>query len=98
MINHSEKTRLERIEELLENIAIQKKSVLTVEELILHTGWSKSYIYKLCSNAMIPYSKWGKNSFFDREKIETLLLSNEQGLMMDNEGINQLMNLKNRKP
>ena len=96
-MTHNEKTRLERIEELLGKLAIQKKTVLTVNELSAHTGWSVSYIYKLCSAEKIPFSKYGKNSYFDRAKIETLLLSNEQGLFMSDEGINNIVNLKNRK-
>ena len=96
-MKHNERIRLDRIEELLEKLAIQKKTVLTVKELSAHTGWSESYIYKLCSAEKIPFSKYGKNSYFDRAKIETLLLSNEQGLMTETVGINQLVNLKNRK-
>lgn len=56
----------------------QKKKVLTVKEASAYTGYAISYIYKLTSQGVLPYCKPnGKTIFFDIEKLEEWLLSNE---------------------
>jgi len=51
--------------------------VLTFEQACLLTGYSASYMYKLTSAAIVPFSKPnGKKIFFDREKLENWMLSN----------------------
>lgn len=56
---------------------IQNKRVLTFEEGCKYLGYAKSYVYKLTSGGILPYSKPnGKSIFFDREKLETWMLSN----------------------
>jgi len=64
--------RLKTIENLLR---VQKK-VLNLDEVSELTGLSKSHLYKLTSQSRIPHYKNGKFIFFDREEIETWLLSN----------------------
>jgi excisionase family DNA binding protein len=51
--------------------------VLTFEQGCNYLGYAKSYVYKLTSSGILPYSKPnGKKIFFDREKLELWMLSN----------------------
>jgi excisionase family DNA binding protein len=53
------------------------KRVLNISEASQYLGFSVSYIYKLTSSGVLPYSKPnGKTIFFDREKLDVWLLSN----------------------
>ncbi|HEY9117391.1 MAG TPA: helix-turn-helix domain-containing protein [Roseivirga sp.] len=65
--------RLERIEQLL----LGSKTVMTVDEAVIYTGLSKSYLYKLTSAGVIPhYKPNGKQIYFKKEEIDTWLLRN----------------------
>jgi excisionase family DNA binding protein len=65
--------RLDRIE----RATLAQKKVLTFKEACLYTGFAESYMYKLTSAGIIPYSKPnGKTLFFDRERLDEWLLSN----------------------
>ena len=65
--------RLNRIERLI----ISNKKVLTFDETCEYTGISRSYLYKLTSSGVIPFSKPnGKVIFFDSEKLNKWLLKN----------------------
>jgi len=51
--------------------------VLTFEQGCQYLGYAKSYVYKLTSAGILPYSKPnGKSIFFDREKLEAWMLGN----------------------
>ena len=51
------------------------KRVLTFDEGCTYLGYAKSYVYKLTSAGVLPFSKPnGKSIFFDREKLEACLL------------------------
>ena len=51
--------------------------VLTFEQGCQYLGYAKSYVYKLTSAGILPYSKPnGKSIFFEREKLESWMLSN----------------------
>ena len=51
--------------------------VLTFEQGCMYLGYAKSYVYKLTASNILPYSKPnGKSIFFDREKLESWMLSN----------------------
>ena len=68
------KKELQVIKELLAN---NKKKVLNLNELADYIGFSKSYVYKLTSQNLIPHSKPnGKAVFFDRDEIDKWLLNN----------------------
>jgi len=55
----------------------QNNRVLTFEQGCEYLGYEKSYVYKLTSAGIIPFSKPnGKKIFFDREKLEAWMLSN----------------------
>jgi excisionase family DNA binding protein len=54
-----------------------KNRVLTFEQGCQYLGYAKSYVYKLTSAGILPYSKPNNKSiFFDREKLEAWMLSN----------------------
>ncbi len=51
--------------------------VLTFEQGCQYLGYAKSYVYKLTSAGILPYSKPNNKSiFFEREKLEAWMLSN----------------------
>ena len=51
--------------------------VLTFEQGCQYLGYAKSYVYKMTSAGILPYSKPnGKSIFFEREKLEAWMLSN----------------------
>lgn len=67
--------KLNKLETLLVSSA---KQILTVEDLINYTGFSRSYIYKLVHKNILPYSKPnGKTLFFQKNEIDTFLLQNK---------------------
>ncbi|PNW27217.1 helix-turn-helix transcriptional regulator [Formosa algae] len=69
---------LNKIQELLLRIILGNKVVLTLEEACEYTGLSKSYMYKLTSLRLIPYSKpSGKLVFFSKESLDSWMLDNE---------------------
>ena len=52
------------------------KKVLTFEEAASYMGMSKSCLYKMTSQKIVPhYKPNGKLIFFDREELENYLLS-----------------------
>ncbi len=56
---------------------MQNKTMLTLEEAVDYTGYSRSYFYKLTSTRKIPYYKPnGKRLFFNREELERWLQQN----------------------
>ena len=53
------------------------KKVLTVNEACEYLGYKKSYLYKLTSGGIIPFSKPnGKTIFIEKAKLEEWMLSN----------------------
>ena len=68
-------SKLERIQEVM----LVGKSVFSVEEACIYTGLSKSYLYKLTSAGLIPYSKpVGKLVYFSKDEIDTWLLGRKR--------------------
>ncbi|MFV0506290.1 MAG: helix-turn-helix domain-containing protein [Bacteroidales bacterium] len=68
----------------IENLLLGKKSVLTLEEACLYTGFKKTYMYKLTALRLIPHSKPnGKSIFFNRSKLDLWLLENECKIKAD---------------
>ena len=56
---------------------ITTNKVLTFQEGCTYLGYKKSYVYKLTSSRILPFSKPnGKTIFFEREKLEQWMLSN----------------------
>ena len=60
-----------------------QNKVLTFEQGCQYLGYAKSYVYKLTSAGILPYSKPnGKSIFFDRDKLEAWMLSNSSSSSM----------------
>lgn len=98
--------RLERIENLLENIysdigrqdnSIITSKIMDIEQLSSYLGLSKSHIYKLTSSHTIPHSKRGKRLYFDKETINTWVLENKIWTQDDIEKQAADYLIKNRK-
>jgi excisionase family DNA binding protein len=54
-----------------------EKRVLSFSEGCNYLGYKKSYVYKLTSSGVLPYSKPnGKRIYFDRILLEEWMLSN----------------------
>ena len=65
------KAQLDRIENMLA-VAASQKDVLTIDEVVVLTGYSKQRIYGLCSQRKIPHYKNGEGSklYFRRKELE----------------------------
>lgn len=64
--------QLQEIKQMLK----QSKKVLNLNEVAEYIGYSKSHIYKLTSTNQIPhYKPNGKGLFFNKEEIDSWLLS-----------------------
>jgi prophage regulatory protein len=69
---------LKKLNQLEILIVSTSKQILTVEDLINYTSFSRSYIYKLVHKSIIPYSKPnGKTLFFQKKEIDDWLLQNK---------------------
>ncbi len=56
---------------------MDNKRVLNFDEACQYLGYKKSYVYKLTSAGVLPYSKPnGKRIYFDRILLEEWMLSN----------------------
>lgn len=70
---------LEKLNNIERYSLLAAKRVLTVDDVAILTGMSKSNIYKLTCNKQIPYyNPNGKCIFFDKAEIESWLLRNKQ--------------------
>ncbi len=64
-----------------------EKNILTIQDLVDYTGWSKSYIYKKTSDGTLKFSKpLGKTIFFSKEWVDSFLLSNPTTTTKELEG------------
>lgn len=71
--------RIERIEDLLKDIYLSTKDVLTVDEACKITGFKKSYIYKLTHLKQIPHYKPTNGAvFFDKVELMDWMKQNKQ--------------------
>lgn len=68
---------LKQLDRIERNTLLASKNVLTFEDVVVLTGLSRSYLYKLTSTNQIPhYKPSGKQLYFDREEIERWLKQN----------------------
>lgn len=62
----------------------QQNRVLTFQQGCEFLGYKKSYVYKLTSVGIVPFSKPnGKSIFFDREKLEAWMLGNPSASLQE---------------
>lgn len=84
----------------IRNLMLLNKEVLNIDEVSLYTGYEKSYLYKLTSEAKIPHFKpGGKSIFFKREEINEWLTRNpiRTRYQIEDEANQILNNNKTRK-
>ncbi len=68
----------EQMQQVLENTRLAAKKVLTLDDVAVLTGLSKSHLYKLTFSHQVPYYKPnGKMIFFDREEVEDWMRQNK---------------------
>lgn len=60
----------EKLNQILVYSLLAAKNMLTLDDVALLTGLSKSHLYKLTCNRQIPHYKPGKQLYFDRSEIE----------------------------
>lgn len=61
---------LKEIEELKSLTLLASKNTLTIEDVSLLYGFSKSTIYKMTSAKAIPHYRRGKVLFFDKAELD----------------------------
>lgn len=82
----SDKEILTKLENIERNSLLAAKNVLSIDDVVLLTGLSKSYLYRLTSTKQIPYYKPnGKLAYFDRQEIERWMLQNRVDCKQDAE-------------
>lgn len=67
----------EKINQILVYSLLAAKNVLTLDDVALLTGLSKSHLYKLTCTKQIPYYRPnGKQIYFDRAEVEEWMKQN----------------------
>ena len=67
----------DKLNQILVYSLLAAKNVLTLEDVALLTGLSKSHLYRLTCTHQIPYYKPnGKQIYFDRAEIESWMKQN----------------------
>ena len=68
---------LKELQELKQLAVLGAKTALTMNDVVLLTGLSKSHLYKLVWSKKIPYYKsdGGKMTYFNKQEIEDWLLA-----------------------
>ena len=78
---------LKELTEIKRYTLLQAKSVLTLDDVVLLTGLSKSHLYRLTCTHQIPFYKPnGKTVFFDRNELEAWMRQNRVGTQQEAEG------------
>ena len=65
-----------KLEEIKVINTIAVKEALSMDDAVILTGLSKSYLYKLCQNSQIPHykSKGGKYTYFKKSELNDWML------------------------
>lgn len=74
---------LARMEQLT---LMRSKNVLTFDEVLIYTGYSRGQLYRLTSERLIPHSKRGKRLFFDKAELDRWLLQERVKTQAELEG------------
>lgn len=71
---------IEKLKRVEQYTLLAAKNVLTMDDVVLLTGYSKSHLYKLtCENRIPFYKPEGKQIYFNRTEVEAWMLRNRQG-------------------
>lgn len=78
---------MEDILSLKKMVLAALKPVLTMDEAVIFTGLSKSYLYKLTSRRLIPFykNKGMKGVYFKREELEAWMTQERVATIYENE-------------
>lgn len=88
----------EKINQILVYSLLAAKNVLTLEDVALLTGLSKSYLYKLTCSKQIPYYRPnGKQIYFDRGEVEAWMKQNRVNTNQEAEQLATAYVAENRK-
>ncbi|MGV8994534.1 MAG: helix-turn-helix transcriptional regulator [Flavobacterium sp.] len=69
---------IQKLTQLEKLIIGTTKQIFTVDDVVNYTGFSKSYVYKLVHNNILPYSKPNNRTlFFTKKEIDEWLLQNK---------------------
>ena len=80
------KTMEEKINKILVYSLLAAKNVLTLEDVALLTGLSKSHLYRLTCTHQIPYYRPnGKQIYFDRSEVEAWMKQNRVATIKETE-------------
>ena len=72
--------------EIKEYALLAAKNVLSVDDVMLLTGLTKGYIYKLTCRKEIPYYKPnGKLIYFSRKEVEAWMMQNRVSTVVEAE-------------
>ena len=75
--NNSKLDKLIEVQKLILDVQKCQKEMLTVDELVMYTGLSKNWVYKLTSNKILPhYKPTGKLMYFKRSEIDDWIMNN----------------------
>jgi len=73
------KTTIEEYLVRIESLLINSKRVLTISEASTYTGYKIKYLHKLTCANKIPFSKPNNGAiFFDKDRLDQWLLSNQR--------------------
>lgn len=88
----------EKIDKILAYSLLAAKNMLTLEDVLLLTGLSKSHLYKLTCGRQIPhYKPNGKQIYFDRAEIEAWMKQGRVNTVDESEHIAALYLAKTDK-
>lgn len=71
-----EKAIIDQLNRIERNSLLAAKNVLNMDDAVLITGVSKSFLYSLTSKALIPHYKQANKVYFDRAELEAWLKEN----------------------
>lgn len=77
---------LKQLAEIRNFSLLAAKNVLSMDDVVLLTGLSKGYVYKLTCKKEIPYYKPnGKMIYFDRQEVEEWMKQNRVNSVVEAE-------------
>ena len=60
----------------IKNVLCQAKEILTLEEAAIFLGISKSCLYKMTHNQVVPFFKPNRKMFFERQNLDEWVKQN----------------------
>ena len=79
----------QRLTQLRDELLLQSKRVLNIDEAAKYIGCNKQHVYKLVHDGGIPFSKQGKKLWFDRLALDDWRLQNSCPVQLTNAQMQQ---------